>query len=41
MLQMLLLNSVDGYVRKATQPCALAYVYAGIRRLVRLWGGFY
>ena len=41
MLQMLMLNSVEGYVRKATRPCAIAYAYARIRRLVCLGGGFY
>jgi hypothetical protein len=36
-----LLKSVEGYVRKATQPCAFAYASARIRRLVRLGVGFY
>jgi len=29
------------YVRKATKPCAVAYGYARIRRLVRLGAGLY
>ena len=29
------------YARKATTPCAFAYDYARIRRLVRLERGFY
>ncbi len=36
-----MLKCVEGYVRKATQPCAFAYASARIRRLVRLGGGFY
>ena len=36
-----LLKIVDGYVRKATPPCAFAYASARIRRLVRLAGGSY
>jgi hypothetical protein len=29
------------YVRKTTKPCAVAYGYARIRRLVRFGAGFY
>ncbi|MCP2227204.1 hypothetical protein OKW12_002622 [Pseudomonas silensiensis] len=29
------------YVPTATTPCVIAYAYARIRRLVRLWGGLY
>src|SRR5471030_1265721 len=36
-----LFNLWLGYFRKATQPCAFAYTYARIGRLVRFWPGFY
>jgi hypothetical protein len=35
------LKDTSRYTTKATYPCAIAYSYARIRRLVRLGGGFY
>jgi hypothetical protein len=34
-----LFKTPQGYVLQATTPCAVAYGYARIRRLVRLGGG--
>jgi hypothetical protein len=34
-------KSIEGYFLKATRPCAVAYAYARIRRLVRLAPGLY